>query len=277
MNDPLDLIERTRSLLRSLSPTQSSRPEFEALREDVGTFLGEPVDDGKTITIKTMPAGRSSWNESIGDPCHQGMTSRVVEYTDEDGPDSYTVRMLPEVGPARYYKNLQGGIVVPINGVRYRIRLTDAFVSFERTDDPETEFQTWDARANLVEHIEFDRRSVARAEAAWEQGRALFDDEGQEALEEDLRWAIRDLKEHTKMLADYDESGEGGYRHPFDIKMFGQPSFNQNEVFPVHQGRCAMNLMTLETAFGDSGNENLLFACDENGVPCRVWTESSCC
>jgi hypothetical protein len=61
------------------------------------------------------------------------------------------------------------------------------------------------------------------------------------------------------------------------VTAFGQPVFIQNTVTPSLDGRCASNLMTLETGWGDAGNINLLCALDEKGVPAKVWFEASCC
>jgi hypothetical protein len=58
---------------------------------------------------------------------------------------------------------------------------------------------------------------------------------------------------------------------------FGQPRFIQSAVKPSLNGRCACHLVTLETGWGDAGNENYLCALDENGVPAKVWMEASCC
>jgi hypothetical protein len=61
------------------------------------------------------------------------------------------------------------------------------------------------------------------------------------------------------------------------VTAFGQPVFIQNTVTPSLDGRCASNLMTLETGWGDAGNINLLCALDDQGVPAKVWFEASCC
>jgi len=37
-----------------------------------------------------------------------------------------------------------------------------------------------------------------------------------------------------------------------------------------------MNLACMNTEWGDMGNENLLFAVDEDGFPVAVWHEASC-
>lgn len=61
------------------------------------------------------------------------------------------------------------------------------------------------------------------------------------------------------------------------LQVFGQPVFIQNTATPSYKGRCASNLMTLETGWGDAGNINLLCVLDANGIPAKVWMEASCC
>jgi len=73
------------------------------------------------------------------------------------------------------------------------------------------------------------------------------------------------------------QDGEYNFSPTTYANAFGQPNFMQGESINVHEGRCAMCLMTLETEWGDSGNVNIMFACDEDGVPCKVWFNSACC
>ena len=62
-----------------------------------------------------------------------------------------------------------------------------------------------------------------------------------------------------------------------DGKIFGQPCFLQSEEFPHHNGKSAFLLATIESGWGDSGNQNLFIALDENEVPCGIYYEYACC
>jgi Domain of unknown function (DUF3850) len=61
------------------------------------------------------------------------------------------------------------------------------------------------------------------------------------------------------------------------VSAFGQPRFIQSPVFPSLDGKCAGNLLTLETGWGDAGNVNIFLALDANGIPAKAWLEASCC
>jgi hypothetical protein len=67
-----------------------------------------------------------------------------------------------------------------------------------------------------------------------------------------------------------------GYR-PDSSYYFGQPNFIQSETFPHHNGTVAFPLMTIESGWGDCGNENVFVALDEKGNPCGLYHEASCC
>jgi hypothetical protein len=67
-----------------------------------------------------------------------------------------------------------------------------------------------------------------------------------------------------------------GYR-PDSSYYFGQPNFIQNAVFPHHNGKVAFPLMTIESGWGDCGNENVFLALDDSGIPCGLHHEASCC
>jgi len=59
--------------------------------------------------------------------------------------------------------------------------------------------------------------------------------------------------------------------------LFGRPKFLQNESHPTHNGKSAFHLMTLDTQWGDCGNENYMVALDDEGYPCALFFEASCC
>lgn len=69
----------------------------------------------------------------------------------------------------------------------------------------------------------------------------------------------------------------GGNRHGWFMKVFGQPVWVQNEHFPGYKGKPCYHLATLEVGWGDCGNYNILIACDEQGDPTVAFFEASCC
>jgi len=66
-------------------------------------------------------------------------------------------------------------------------------------------------------------------------------------------------------------------RCPYRTVFFGQPHFNQNEIYPVVEGSWTYPLFTHFTEWGDSGNENFWVTLDPAGIPTHVWFEASCC
>ncbi len=90
--------------------------------------------------------------------------------------------------------------------------------------------------------------------------------EGRARLMEHLEKARVDLKNMDCAL-----------KPPKYLAVFGQPHFIQREYYPAHKGRPGMNLVCIDTDHGDSGNQNLLFAVDEDGYPVAAWFESSSC
>ncbi len=67
---------------------------------------------------------------------------------------------------------------------------------------------------------------------------------------------------------------ENDYR---DTYWFGQPTFIQSPVFPQYGGRAAYPLLTIESGWGDSGNENVFVAFDPDNTPVGIYHEYSCC
>jgi len=261
-------------------------------------WLGEPTHIGDTIQIKaTHPKGDESWRSESYDPetrlstyrddVPEGMVRTINRDTYEHPetgdptPFSYASYIYPEAGEARYITEAEwnGGFVVTINDHRYRVDIhvlgteddipNMGKVIFTRTDDVETEFQRWDHaealvayRAREVEGLAHTRAELVRAEAAGDESWANFE--------------RADIKRSEEQIAQID-AGKMELAHRFYAQVFGQPNFIQNNIFPVFNGRSAMALCSIETGWGDSGNINILFACDDNGVPCRVWFEASCC
>jgi hypothetical protein len=181
-----------------------------------------------------------------------------------------------EISPARYFNGFPDRIVANINDHRYCIMIDihgddrdyghyvpqSATVSFLDTDAPETEFETWDEAEDLVK---------ARARAVEDlkelRDRCIEDpDNGWDCF---IKWR----KDEIAQI----DAGDVCLRPPYDMQLFGQPQFIQGEIFPHHNGVLAYHLATLDTDWGDSGNVNILFACNADGRPCKVWFEASCC
>jgi len=285
--------ETARELLKDAHRVLELLPpeEGEALLARIGAYLGEPVHIGDTTTIKFSDyAGffkpssyDSETRETIyNDDVPEGLTFKDTHetYENDEGeavPFMYREWMYPEAGEARYIseKDYTGGFVVTIHDRRYRVDLHinagdsgdhDGAVTFVRTDDPGTALETWDHSEALTAYRQRELNSIERSKA--ELADPDTGDDWKEALEEDIQ---RNLAEIAKV-----DAGEVRLSHPFYVQVFGQPHFLQNEVFPTYGGRCAMALASIETGWGDSGNVNILFACDDDGIPCRVWIESSC-
>lgn len=229
-------------------------PENQGVRKTPGsTYFDNKVEwaaEGLSVTHGT-------WTDEAGD----GVTH---EYDD--------VKHEAEYSPVRSYSftDLRAGIVADINGLKYRIRVNDmdeddswgdcgtperATVTFEPTDEPETPWTPWDEAKVRAEWIALTKQDIEHLRSA-----------GHAENVEHYEKQVRDL-----------ESGESPVRPKGPVLLFGKPYFIQNPIFPALNGKAAQCLMVLETEWGDSGNINLLFACDEAGVPCRVWFEASCC
>jgi hypothetical protein len=197
--------------------------------------------------------------------------------TGESVPFTYAEYTYPEAGEARYIasEDWDGGFVVEINGRNYRVDIHldaddgipgRASVIFTRTDAPATPTKSWDhaeavrqRRAQAVERLASAEKELAENEDA----------EWVEYLRDDVTRAKREIERY--------DSPTVRIQHPFYAQVFGQPIFIQNAIYPVYNGRMAMALVSVEAGWGDSGNYNVMFACDENGVPCRAWFEASCC
>lgn len=269
--------------------------ETQSLLVSIADFLGEPVHIGDAIILTARSCGQDNWkgqpdwldeDKTETEPRPEGLTSVDLPHRYKwDGEVKESVNRdyrLPEL-PARQVTQatLAKGVVVPINGRRYRISIStnsndgipgSATVIFTRTDDPESEYTPFDyeqARLDAIgdahERLLRDREDLARAEAE------AKDDEDSSWVE----YSRNDVEEGELRLWNL-EQGEQ-VRSRSDVTIFGRPSWIQHSYIPVHNGKAAMCLAVLETEWGDAGNINLLFACDDNGVPCRVWFEASCC
>lgn len=208
----------------------------------------------------------------------EGLSVTHQSYTDKDGVTHLydDVALTSEYAPVRPYSfaDLRAGIVADINGQKYRIRVCvndmdeddswgdcgtpeRAVVTFEPVHERtmETPWTPWDEAKVRAEWIALTKRDIEHLRSA-----------GHAENVEHYEKQVRDL-----------ESGEYPVRPKGPVLLFGKPYFIQNPIFPALDGKAAQCLAVLETEWGDSGNINLLFACDEAGVPCNVWFEASCC
>ena len=84
------------------------------------------------------------------------------------------------------------------------------------------------------------------------------------------------FKPSTKPLTESNKNPpRAGYRL-LGVRIYGQPEFAQGTVYPIHEGVVAYLLWTLETPYGDCGQENMFIALNEEGLPCRAWKEWNC-
>lgn len=226
----------------------------------------EPGESGVSRTSRSFLDAKVTWMA-------EGLSSTRHSYTDKDGVTHEwdEVEHVEQVPPRLYGAvDVEAGVVVPINGRRYRVQVklrTDedamplgASVVFTPTGDPETPYKTWDGeavRARLLADLREDRS------------------ETQTMMHADPPWVTKELARLDARIARL-ESGEERLRPHVPVRFFGVPDFIQNSIFPALGGKAAQNLVTLETGWGDCGNVNLLFACDAEGVPCKVWFEASC-
>jgi hypothetical protein len=263
-----------------LALAQDYIPESDPLHDKIGAFLGEPVHVGDTITVEMQPAWNHQWRGDANEPPEGLQVTEhrsSYEFEGETRDITYRTYVFPEAGEARYLtsKDYNGSFVTEINGRRYQVTIyiedgemgcEGGAVTFTRTEDPVTEFSTWshadavaEYRASKVRCIENNQKELEKdPESEWA-----------EYNREDIKDAQRDI--------DRIDAGDVSMRHPYYVQVFGQPRFVQGEVVPAHEGRCGMALASIETGWGDCGNVVILFACDENGVPCRAWFEASCC
>ena len=242
-------------------------------------------------TLVLQSCSEDSWNSNqeggaVDVPEGLQVTSEECSYEHEGETHFYwdhTYR-LPEAGPDRCFSAGQfyEGIVLPINGRNYRVVCSlhpteygceGGSVTFIPTDEPATEYEAWSEEETLEAFIQRNQRSLTRAQEelapylAGEKEPEYAEMQGY--LESDIKRAQQEIKRA--------QDGEYNFHPTTYANAFGQPYFKQGESINVHEGRCAMCLMTLETGWGDSGNVNIMFACDEDGVPCRVWFNSASC
>jgi hypothetical protein len=216
---------------------------------------------------------------------------KSYEHEGETHTFMHTEYLLPEAGPTRSYPdgNISEGVVLPIGGKNYLVQVLAALggdedyptassrkVLFTETDEPETPFKTWSNEEVVAERIQELERGIAKTKEELAKKSELSDDypENEDAyrkyVQEDLERVEKQLQEH--------KDGKTNYCCNSPIVAFGQPQFIQNPAYPLGpNGECAMHLMTLNTNWGDCGNEVLLFTVDEDGKPNAVFHEASCC
>ena len=201
----------------------------------------------------------------------KGLVARENTFEDESGTCSMCEVHHEEQVPVRLYSPAQSRnpIVVPINGRKYTVTLridddggmpTGATVSFTPTDAPETPYRTWDAADAL-------KSRLAELRTEREEIHAL--------LQRDPEWVTQSIERIDRDIRDL-ESGTWVLQPHAPLRFFGVPDFLQTGIFPAVDGVAAQCLAVLDTGWGDDGNINLLFSCDKDGVPNRVWFEANC-
>jgi len=300
-------VSNARSIITGLLAVMEDLSQQQAMTDDwwrthpalieARGYLGEPVHIGDAITIKLVAAYE---DELPREDVPEGLqvTAHPQTFTGPDGEEhdsTYNTYVMPEGGPARYvnskqWSELGGAFVVAINGRNYRVDVhidhseygcEGGAVTFTRTEESETALPLWEHdvavaewRARYVEDLEEYRKTLANAEEAYNDPRQISDYHSKETRES-IEWIQDDIQRAEQEIAACD-TGDIQLRHPGYAQVFGQPHWLQAEVHPAHNGRCAMALVSMDTGWGDSGNVNILFACDDDGIPCRVWFESSC-
>lgn len=77
---------------------------------------------------------------------------------------------------------------------------------------------------------------------------------------------------------DREPPDENKYRGGYYLKFFGQPTWVQNEHFPLDgRGNPCYHFLTIENEWGDMGNYNILVGLNEHGIPDCGYFEASCC
>lgn len=189
--------------------------------------------------------------------------------------------IFPELGPTRVLLREEGRPrVLSINGRNFEVRFElsgrhgipePALVTFTETEDPETPYTLWDPMADLRQMIANLKTRIEESEN-FRDVCDFTDEPGQkEEFEENLTklyFQLFDLEADLAKNKTYPPHGD---------TVFGQPFFIQNPVVPSYNGKCAHHLITLDTGWGDSGNENYMVAFDDDGYPVALFHEYSCC
>ena len=212
-------------------------------------------------------------------------TSHSDEYENKEGvmtPFEWKEHTLPELGPKRVFTG-DGPMVLPIAGRRWLISFTGQSVEewgspepgtvvFSETDLPETPFEVWDNEAE--NHKSWEQKAAHIVDSrGWYLECIEKDPDHAEQYRKDLERLDKEEAQNRKEM----EAKAYTQYFPRSNSAFGQPSFIQNAVCPAVDGKAAFHLLTLETGWGDSGNENYMVSLDEDGYPCAVFHEASCC
>ncbi len=230
------------------------RPPFSIQAVSASHFKGDTLPEGLEILYK---------EELYEDP----RTGRIQNLKWEE-------YVLPELGPTRILRQELGKpIVLPIKNRNFEIRFGNreeeddcgapapAEITFVETTSPETPYEIWDPKKALREMVRDLKADIEEAESL----REISD--GDEGFLTKLYFRLFELE---KDLA------EGRTYHPVGTVAFGQPHFIQNSVAPEYKGRSASHLLTLDTYWGDCGNENYMVVLDDEGYPIALFHEASC-
>lgn len=182
-------------------------------------------------------------------------------------------RRLPSLGPKRVYDDKTGnlvfgdGIVLQIGKRRFRVQVRSVsnhgdtfvqipgFLTFTETDDPETPYTEWDQLKVAERRLRDSQSSLGR----------------NQDRDEDLYVEIAEISEMIRV-------GDLDHFAPHNLlSAFGQPHWIQSSWIPQYKGKAVHHLLTLNTEWGDMGNENYMVALDDDGYPEAVFFEASCC
>lgn len=262
-----------RELLRSTLPYVGDA----AQKAKIMAWLGEPVHVGDTITLRaSYPDEQEEPTGELGYTFEEGTCHYIWRGEEETTKVRHT--LYPEAMPCTGYQmaDLTQGIVVGIKGRRYRLTVSlhcgeygeprDATVVLERTSDPCTVGHEWDHDEALGVDIGMRVKGLA----------VLRSDLKDPALDEDDRdWLRSAIQSQERKLRSLRAGGER-LSPDYPVVVGGQPQFLQNAITPTYHGTAASHLVTINTGWGDGGNAVILFACDDEGVPCKAWLEASC-
>jgi len=222
--------------------------------------------------VRSKPGG--SWYSRKIEWAAEGLTVTPTSFDTKEGEhhEFDEVHLAAEFAPVRGFSfaDLRKGIVATIGDQNFMVRIeveddgdgtpTGATVCFIPTTMPETPFTPFDEAAAKAEFISNLRR----------------DNEQMLADVEDAEWNKEFVERNNRTISEV-ESGKRKVQPPGEVLLFGKPQWIQNPIFPAFEGKAARCLAVLETGWGDSGNINLLFTQDANGLPNNVWFEASCC
>lgn len=205
------------------------------------------------------------WEHLISD------SGETIHYKTSRWPELFS----PRLYPGRPHGS---GIIVPIHGQNYRVVLAlqcsraggyDGVIGyFFPVSEPETPFTPYDEVGEARKKVAALESEINRLHDGAYRSNGQF---------RTLGWREVLSQIHHKQMALDDLTSGRVLPRPHGVDQWGgQPGFNQEPVFPSHDGVSASCLATLETGWGDGGNVVVMLSCDEQGIPVALWWEASC-